>query len=87
MNLIKILSATKFDELTLEAIKSLLDLKRAGMEEIILTHIIPCDEVAFVPCWYRETRKRMVTMTGQPPKREKKGLTVDTNCVHTNYAL
>jgi nucleotide-binding universal stress UspA family protein len=35
--------------LSLDAIKSLLDLKQAGMEEIILTHIIPRDEVAFVP--------------------------------------
>jgi nucleotide-binding universal stress UspA family protein len=49
VNLKKILFATKFSALTLDAIKSLLDLKQAGMEEIILTHIIPRDEVAFVP--------------------------------------
>ena len=49
MNIKKILFATKFSALTLDAIKSLLDLKQAGMEEIILTHIIPRDEVAFVP--------------------------------------
>jgi nucleotide-binding universal stress UspA family protein len=45
----RILFATKFGELSLDAVKSLLDLKQAGMEEIILTHIIPRDEVAFVP--------------------------------------
>jgi nucleotide-binding universal stress UspA family protein len=49
MSITKILFATKFSELNLDAIKSLLDLKQAGMEEIILTHIIPRDEVAFVP--------------------------------------
>jgi nucleotide-binding universal stress UspA family protein len=49
MNLRKILFATEFNELTLDAVRSLLDLKQAGMEEILLTHIIPRDEVAFVP--------------------------------------
>jgi len=45
----KILFATEFNALNLEALLSLLDLKLAGMEEIILTHIIPRDQVAFVP--------------------------------------
>ncbi len=45
----KILFPTKFDEFNLEALKTLLDLKPAGLEEVILTHIIPRDEVAFVP--------------------------------------
>lgn len=45
----KVLFATKFGELNLEVLKSLFDLKPAGLEEIILTHIIPRDEVAFVP--------------------------------------
>jgi nucleotide-binding universal stress UspA family protein len=45
----RILFPTKFDEFNLEALKTLLDLKQAGLEEVILTHIIPRDEVAFVP--------------------------------------
>jgi len=48
VNIRKLLFATKFDEMNLEALKSLLDLKMAGLEEILLTHIIPRDEVAFV---------------------------------------
>lgn len=49
MSIKKILFATKFDEMNLEALKSLLDLKVAGLQEIILTNIIPRDSVAFVP--------------------------------------
>ena len=49
MTIKKVLFATKFGELNLEVLKSLFDLKPAGLEEILLTHIIPRDEVAFVP--------------------------------------
>ncbi len=49
MSIKKILFATKFDEMNLEALKSLLDLKAAGLEEIVLTFVIPRDSVAFVP--------------------------------------
>lgn len=49
MKIRKLLFAVKFGELDLEAIKSLLDLKQAGLDTILLTHIIPRDEVAFVP--------------------------------------
>lgn len=49
MEIKKVLFATKFGELNLEVLKSLFDLKPAGLQEILLTHIIPRDEVAFVP--------------------------------------
>lgn len=49
MSIRKILFATKFEAMNLEALKSLLDLKAAGLEEIVLTNIIPRDSVAFVP--------------------------------------
>lgn len=49
MKMKKILFATKFDEMNLEALKSLLDLKLAGLEEILLTYVIPRDSVAFLP--------------------------------------
>jgi nucleotide-binding universal stress UspA family protein len=45
----KILFATKFAESAFDSLVALLPLKKAGLEEIILTHIIPRDEVAFVP--------------------------------------
>jgi nucleotide-binding universal stress UspA family protein len=49
MNPFKILFATNFHSSALDSLKSLLSLRRAGLEEIILTHIIPREEVAFVP--------------------------------------
>ncbi|MDP2992792.1 MAG: universal stress protein [Deltaproteobacteria bacterium] len=49
MKLTKVLFATKFRELAFDALESLLDLKAAGLKEIILTYIIPREEVAFVP--------------------------------------
>lgn len=49
MEIKRILFATKFGEVAFDALLSLFDLKRTGLEEIVLTHIIPRDEVAFVP--------------------------------------
>lgn len=49
MKLTKVLFATKFRELAFDALESLFDLKAAGLKEIILTYIIPREEVAFVP--------------------------------------
>lgn len=48
MKIRKVLFATKFDEMNLEALKSLLDLKSVGLEEVLLTYVIPRDMVAFV---------------------------------------
>jgi nucleotide-binding universal stress UspA family protein len=45
----KVLFATKFGESAYDSLVSLLPLKRAGLGEIILTHIIPRDQVAYVP--------------------------------------
>lgn len=45
----KILFPTKFRELAFNALESLLVLKDAGLREVVLCHIIPRDEVAFVP--------------------------------------
>jgi len=44
----RILFATKFEVMNLDALKSLLDLKSAGLEEILLTYVIPREKVAFV---------------------------------------
>lgn len=49
MNLKKILFHTRFREMAFNALESVLELKKAGLEEIVLTHVIPTDEVGFVP--------------------------------------
>jgi len=49
MKLEKILFHTRFRDLALEALVSLLDLTRVGLKEVVLTYVIPRDEVAFVP--------------------------------------
>ncbi len=45
----KILFHTRFRDMAFNALESILELKKAGLEEIVLTHIIPTDEVGFVP--------------------------------------
>jgi len=45
----KILYHTRFRELALNSLKSILELKKAGLKEVILTHVIPREEVAFLP--------------------------------------
>lgn len=45
----KILFPTKFRELSFNALESLLVLKEAGLKEVILLHVIPREEVGFVP--------------------------------------
>ncbi len=45
----KVLFHTHFRELALNSLKTILELKKAGLESIFLTHIIPRDEVSFVP--------------------------------------
>jgi len=45
----KILFHTRFRDMALEALLSLLELKRVGLKEVVLTFVIPRDEVAFVP--------------------------------------
>lgn len=45
----KILFPTKFRELDFNSLESLLELKKAGLKEIVLTFVIPREDVAFVP--------------------------------------
>ncbi len=45
----KVLFHTHFRELALNSLKSMMALKTAGLESIVLTHIIPRDDVSFVP--------------------------------------
>ena len=49
MKINKVLFHTRFRDLALNALNAVLELKKAGLKEIILTSIIPRDEVAFVP--------------------------------------
>ncbi len=45
----KVLFATKFRELSFDALNALLELKEAGLEEVILLHVIEREKVAYVP--------------------------------------
>jgi len=55
MSIKRILYCTKFRDLSLQALKELFVLKKAGLEEIILLHIIPREDVSYVfPFGYLE---------------------------------
>ncbi len=45
----KILFHTHFREMAFSALEAVIKLRRAGLEELILTYIVPREEVAFVP--------------------------------------
>ena len=45
----KLLYQTKFGQYGLNSLLAYLDLKKAGLEEVVLTYIIPQEDVAFVP--------------------------------------
>ncbi len=49
MSVKKILFTTKLRELSFEALKCVTRFKMAGLEEVILLHVIPIEEVGFVP--------------------------------------
>ena len=59
----KVLFHTHFRELALNSLKTVMELKKVGLESIILTHIIPRDEVSFVPYggYLKETEIQMKT--------------------------
>jgi nucleotide-binding universal stress UspA family protein len=59
----KVLFHTHFRELALNSLKTIMELKMVGLESIILTHIIPRDEVSFVPYggYLKETETQMKT--------------------------
>jgi nucleotide-binding universal stress UspA family protein len=55
MSIKRLLYCTKFRDLSLQALKELFVLKKAGLEEIILLHIIPREDVSYVfPFGYLE---------------------------------
>lgn len=45
----KILFHTRFREHAFQALESLLELRKVGLSEVVLTHIVPTEEVSFVP--------------------------------------
>ena len=49
MKIEKVLFHTRFRDLAFNALEAVLELKKAGLKEIVLTSIIPRDDVAFVP--------------------------------------
>lgn len=49
MVLKKVLFHTQFREMAFNCLKTILKLKQVGLETIVLTHIIPREEVSFVP--------------------------------------
>ncbi len=57
----KILFHTHFRELALNSLKSMMALKAVGLESIVLTHIIPRDDVSFVPYggYLKETEQQL----------------------------
>jgi nucleotide-binding universal stress UspA family protein len=61
MKIEKILFDTRFRELAFNALEAILELKKAGLETIVLTYIIPREEVAFVPYggYLKDEEKRL----------------------------
>ncbi len=53
---------TRFRELAFNSLKSFLELKTVGLKKIVLTHVIPREDVAFVPYGgvLKEDQKRFV---------------------------
>ena len=49
MGINKILFPTKFRELSFDALSALLELKEAGLKEVVLLHVIEREQVSFVP--------------------------------------
>lgn len=57
----KVLFHTRFRELAFNSLESILELKQAGLKEIVLTHVLPREDVAFVPYggYLKEEEERM----------------------------
>jgi nucleotide-binding universal stress UspA family protein len=45
----RLLFHTRFRDEALNSLRAVLDLRAAGLEEVVLAHVVPRDEVAFVP--------------------------------------
>ena len=58
-----VLFHTHFRELALNSLRTIMELKTAGLKSIVLTHIIPRDDVSFVPYggYLKETEIQMKT--------------------------
>ena len=61
MDFKRILFHTRFRESAFSSLQSLLVLKQAGLETVVLTYVIPREEVAFVPYggYLKETEARI----------------------------
>ncbi len=57
----KILFHTEFRDFALNSLESVLELSRAGLETVVLVHVIPADSVGFVPYggYLKETAERL----------------------------
>jgi hypothetical protein len=65
MSIKRILYCTKFRDLSLQALKELFVLKKVGLEEIILLHIIPREDVSYVfPFWLFRGRSQSIEGRG-----------------------
>jgi nucleotide-binding universal stress UspA family protein len=49
MKIEKVLFHTRFRDLAFNGLEAVLELKKTGLQEIVLTYVIPREEVAFVP--------------------------------------
>ena len=49
MKIEKVIFHTRFRDLAFNALEAILELKKAGLKEVVLTYVIPREEVAFVP--------------------------------------
>lgn len=49
MKIEKVLFHTRFRDLAFNGLEAMLELKKAGLQEVVLTYVIPREEVAFVP--------------------------------------
>jgi nucleotide-binding universal stress UspA family protein len=79
----KILFPTKFRELDFNSLESLLELRKAGLKEIVLTFVIPREDVAFVPFggYLKDEEKRLreqarIRFEDWQASVSKKGITI-----------
>lgn len=61
----RILFHTRFRELAFNSLESILELKNAGLKEVVLTYIVPREEVSFVPYggYMKEEEERLKETT------------------------
>jgi nucleotide-binding universal stress UspA family protein len=66
MHIEKILFHTRFRELAFNALEALLELKQAGLKEVVLVYVVPREEVAFVPYGgYRKDEEERLAETAR----------------------